>query len=150
MNTFVTLSQQLSARALRASMAVILIWIGGLKFADPAPVVGLLNASFPFLATNAVVYLLGVAEVLAGVGLIMGVALRWIGLLMMGLFAGTLTIFVIAPAVTYGEAGFPFLSLPGEFLLKDLALFAVSFALVGVEESSPRTAPAAKTVAVRA
>jgi len=121
---------------LRISLGVVLGWIGALKFADPMPVVGLLDASFSFLAFRGVVYVLGLIEVVAALMLFLGVMPRWVGLLLMGLFSGTLTIFVIAPAVSFGDAGFPNLSLAGEFLLKDLVLFAASLALVAL------TAPA--------
>jgi uncharacterized membrane protein YkgB len=149
MNVLVNLSRQLSARLVRASLAVVLLWIGALKFADPTPVVGLLQASFPFLATNGFVYLLGAVEIAAALLLVTGAALPYAGVLLTGLFAGTLTIFVIAPGVTYGEAGFPFLSLPGEFLLKDLVLFSTSFALIGSANAEPASIPA-RTVTARA
>jgi uncharacterized membrane protein YkgB len=150
MNVLVNLSQQLSARLVRTSLAVVLIWIGALKFADPSPVVGLLQASLPVFAFNGFVYLLGLLEVAGGVCLLAGIGLRWVGLLAMGLFAGTLTIFVVAPGVTYGEAGFPYLSLPGEFLLKDLVLFAVSFALVGAEAPADARVHARRPAEARA
>lgn len=119
-------TETLSNRILRIALGVVVLWIGALKFADPTPVVGLLQASLSFLAFPAFVYLLGVVEVMTAVWLFSGRALRWAGLLLAGLFAGTLTIFLIAPAVSYGDRGFPFLTLPGEFLLKDLVLIAVS------------------------
>ncbi len=115
----------LGTRFLSIAMGVVVLWIGSLKFADPAPVVGLLQASLSFLAFPAFVYLLGAVEVAVALWLFSGRALRGAGLMLVGLFAGTLTIFVIAPAVSYGTAGFPFLTLPGEFLLKDLVLMAV-------------------------
>lgn len=123
-------AERLAPRFLRVSLAVVLAWIGALKFADPASVVGLLEASLPFLAFTGFVYLLGVVEVGAAVLLVAGVALRWVGLVVVGLFAGTLLIFVIAPAVSYGEAGFPHLSLAGEFLLKDLVLMAAAVSVI--------------------
>ncbi len=132
MDPLFALSRRLALPALRLSLAVVLLWIGALKFVDPAPVVGLLEASFSFLAYPAVVYALGAVEVLAAGLLLLGLAQPLVGLLCMGLFSGTLAIFVIAPAVSYGEAGFPNLSLAGEFLLKDLVLFAASLALVGL------------------
>jgi uncharacterized membrane protein YkgB len=138
MDTIVTFSRLGATHLVRFSLAVVLLWIGALKFADPAPVVELLAASFSFLAFPAFVYLLGAAEVLAGALLVAGVALPLVGLLVMGLFAGTLTIFVIAPAVSYGTTGFPYLTLPGEFLLKDLVLFAGAFTLVGCPTSAAR------------
>lgn len=132
MDPLFALSRRLALPALRTSLAIVLLWIGALKFVDPAPVVGLLQASFSFLAAPSVVYALGVLEVVAAGLLLLGLAQPLVGLLCMGLFSGTLAIFVIAPAVSYGDAGFPNLSLAGEFLLKDLVLFAASLALVGL------------------
>lgn len=129
-------AERLSAPALRYSLAVVLGWIGALKFVDPEPVVDLLGASFPFLAFTPFVYLLGVAEVGAAVLLAAGVALRWVGLACAGLFLGTLAIFVIAPGASFGEAGFPRLSLAGEFLLKDLVLLAASLAVAGSAQAA--------------
>jgi uncharacterized membrane protein YkgB len=133
MDHLFNLTQKISWPFLRISMGVVLFWIGALKFVDPDPVVGLLKASFSFLASNNFVYLLGAFEVAAAVLLFAGIGVRYVGILLMGLFAGTLTIFVIAPQVTYGGSGFPFLALPGEFLLKDLVFFATSVALIGME-----------------
>jgi uncharacterized membrane protein YkgB len=140
MQALFSLAERCSAPLLRLSLGVVLGWIGALKFVDPTPVVGLLRASFSFLAYPELVYGLGAAEVAAAALLFLGVAQRWVGALCMGLFSGTLAIFVIAPAVSYGEAGFPSLSLAGQFLLKDLVLFAASLALVGLAPRSERVA----------
>ncbi|MCI0528374.1 MAG: DUF417 family protein [Nitrospira sp.] len=132
MESLFNLTQKIALPFLRLSMGVVLFWIGILKFADPSPVVGLLQASFSFLAFDTFVYVLGAVEVLAALLLFVGIGIRYVGFLLMGLFAGTLTIFAITPQVVYGN-GFPYLSLAGEFLLKDLVLFAASVALVGME-----------------
>jgi uncharacterized membrane protein YkgB len=147
MQSLFSLAERCSAPLLRLSLGVVLGWIGALKFVDPTPVVGLLQASFPFLAIPELVYGLGAAEVAAAALLFLGVAQRWVGIVCMGLFSGTLAIFVIAPAVSYGEAGFPNLSLAGQFLLKDLVLFAASLALVGL---APRSESVATPAGVRA
>jgi uncharacterized membrane protein YkgB len=131
----VSSARRISGPFLRLSLAIILAWIGALKFVDPSPVVGLLQASLPFLAFNAFVYLLGTIEIVVAVLLIAGIALPYAGLITVGLFAGTLTIFVIAPSVT----GFPLLTLAGQFLLKDLGLMA---AAVNVIAMAPVRAPA--------
>jgi uncharacterized membrane protein YkgB len=129
MNTISQNAQRWSVPALRFSLGFVLLWIGGLKFVHPEPVVDLLNASFSFLAFPGFVYVLGTVEVVTAALLFAGTFQRWVGLVLMGLFAGTITIFLIAPAVSYGDAGFPNLSLAGEFLVKDVVLFAVSFAI---------------------
>lgn len=115
---------------LRISLGVVLVWIGALKFVDPGPVVGLLDASLSFLAFDGFVYVLGVLEVGAGVLLFLGVAVEWVSAGLIGLFAGTLLIFLIAPMVSYGESGFPLLTLAGEFLLKDFVLMAAAVSLI--------------------
>jgi uncharacterized membrane protein YkgB len=138
---------------LRIAMGIVLVWIGGLKFVDPSPVVGLIGASpFAFLASNSFVYLLGVAEVIVGALLFANIKVQYVGILTMGLFVGTLAILILTPKVAYGDAGFPLLSLPGEFLLKDIVLMAASASLsamaqareVGpIQTSQPRRVPVA-------
>jgi len=127
-------ARRIAGPFLRISLAIILAWIGALKFVDPSPVVGLLQASLPFLASSAFVYLVGVVEIVVALLLITGYFQAYAGLVTVGLFLGTLTIFVVAPSVT----NFPTLSLAGQFLLKDLGLMAAAvnvIAMAPVRES---------------
>src|SRR6516225_6033173 len=128
MDTVIAFAQRISSPFLRISLAIILAWIGALKFVDPSPVVGLLQASLPFLAFNAFVYLLGAAEIVVAILLITGYFQAYAGLATVCLFLGTLTIFVIAPSVT----NFPTLSLAGQFLLKDLGLMAGAVNVIAI------------------
>src|SRR3954449_4858762 len=102
MDSLFALIQRIATPFLRISLAIILLWIGALKFVDPSPVVGLLAASLPFLAFSGFVYVLGVVEVVLAVALFAGIHVRYVGLALMGLFAGTLLILVITPKVVYG------------------------------------------------
>jgi uncharacterized membrane protein YkgB len=129
---------------LRIAMGIVLVWIGGLKFVDPSPVVGLIGASpFAFLASNGFVSLLGAGEVVVGALLFANIQVKYVGILTMGLFVGTLAILILTPKVAYGDAGFPLLSLPGEFLLKDIVLMAASASLsaMATQREMMRTAP---------
>ena len=141
MNAIMALTQKVSYPLLRIAMGVVLGWIGLLKFVDPSPVVGLLAASFSFLASPTIVYILGAVEVALALALFANFRVEYVGLILMGLFVGTLAIFVIAPQVS----GIPLLTLPGEFLLKDLALFAASCTLSAMASSgaAARDRPAA-------
>lgn len=144
MDALTRMADRTAKPLLRISLGLVLLWIGALKFADPSPVVGLLEASFPFLAFPGFVYLLGVVEVVAGGALFLGVAVKWVSVGLVALFVGTLVIFLIAPMVSFGEAGFPFLTLAGEFLLKDFVLMAAAIALLSlVEEPTPAEGAAA-------
>jgi uncharacterized membrane protein YkgB len=108
MHSLTQLVARISYPFLRIAMGIVLVWIGGLKFADPSAVVGLLGAS----------------EIVVGLLLFASFQVKYVGILTMALFAGTLAIFVFTPMVAYGDRGFPLLTLPGEFLLKDVALMA--------------------------
>jgi uncharacterized membrane protein YkgB len=129
MKTVFQFIDRIAPSFLRYSLALILLWIGALKFVDPSPVRMLLSASLPFLAFNAFVYVLGALEIIAAILLFAGVWVRYVALLCLVLFAGTLTIFVIAPGVT----GFPFLTLAGQFLLKDVVLAAAAVSVAAMD-----------------
>lgn len=137
MNNLFAVTQRIWAPFLRISLGIILLWIGALKFFDPSPVVMLLEASLPFLASDGFVYVLGALEVIAALTLFVGIGVRYVGLFMLALFAGMLTIFVISPMVT----GFPFLNMAGEFLLKDLVLFAAAVAVTAADSMQAREQP---------
>ena len=139
----ISFARRISGPFLRISLAIILAWIGALKFVDPSPVVGLLQASLPFLAFNAFVYFLGAAEIVVAILLITGYFQAYAGLATVCLFLGTLTIFVIAPSVT----NFPTLSLAGQFLLKDLGLMAGAVNVIAMAPVPEPRRMTAQTVA---
>src|SRR5260370_42709159 len=107
------LVERVAAPFLRISLGVILLGIGLLKFHDPTPVVGLIQASFLFhaLGFSGFTYGLGPLEIIGALLLFLNLGVRYVGLFVALLFVGTLGIFLTAPMVTYGTAGFPFLSL---------------------------------------
>jgi len=130
MNQLAQLMSRIAYPFLRIAMGIVLVWIGGLHFAEPGAVVGLLGATqFSALAFNGFAYLLGTAEVVVGILFFANFRVKYVGILAMGLFVATLAIFILTPKVTYGDAGFPFLALPGEFLLKDIVLMAACASL---------------------
>jgi uncharacterized membrane protein YkgB len=130
-----SIAQRIAGPFLRISLAVILAWIGILKLVDPSPVVGLLQVSMPIFAFSGFAYLLGAIELVVAIMLLTRFMLAYAGLVIIGLFAGTLTIFLIAPTVT----NIPTLSLVGQFLLKDLGLMAAAVQIIA-------TAPATRKV----
>ncbi|MGI8702195.1 MAG: DUF417 family protein [Nocardioidaceae bacterium] len=136
----------------RCALALILIWVGGLKFAAyEAEAVQALTSESPLLSwvydivsVPAFARILGVVEILAGIG----IALRPIVPLLSALgsafavllFATTLTFLFTTPGV-YTSGGFPQLSpMPGQFLAKDLMLLAVAIWPLGDALSDMRSA----------
>ena len=128
-----TLIQRIAAPMLRLSLGLVLLWIAALKFHDPRPVANLIHASvFSALASSTFVYVLGALEICAALLLFIGIGLRYVGLLSLLLFAGTLTIFFTTPSVT----GFPYLTLAGQFLLKDLVLAAAAITIAATDAAT--------------
>jgi len=125
------------------ALSLILIWVGGLKFAAyEAQAIETLVAESPLLSwlydlfdVRTFARILGGAEILAGVAIALRPVRPWVsalgGAFAIVLFAGTLTLLLTTPGV-YQEAGFPQLSpMPGQFLAKDLLLFAAAIWVVG-------------------
>ena len=125
------------------SLAAILIWVGGLKFAayeamaiEPLVTESpLLSWLYDIFSVRSLARILGVGEILAGIAIALRPVLPWLAVLggafATVLFAVTMTFLFSTPGV-YEADGFPLLSPdPGQFLAKDLMLLAASIWVVG-------------------
>lgn len=121
----------------RSSLVVVFLWIGGMKFTsyeagairpfvENSPLMSWLYRIFSVEQFSA---LLGVAEI--AVGLLIASRVVWpklsaIGsLLAAAMFLGTLSFIITTPGWE-PSLGFPALSVPGQFLLKDAVLLGAS------------------------
>jgi len=132
LKTLFSYADRLAGPLMRVSLGLTLLWIGCVDLLDPRTVLDLLSQSLPFLAFTQFVYALKILEIIAGVLLIAGLWVRYVALASLALFAGTLTIFVIAPGVT----GFPMLTVMGQFLLKDTVLASTAIGLIARDAAS--------------
>lgn len=123
-------------------LVAVIGWIGAMKFtayeaagihpfASNSP---LLNWTDTLLTTRAFSDVLGVVEI-AIAALIAAYPLSKIasaigGLLGIGMFLTTLSFIATTPGVWVEGLGFPALSVPGQFLIKDVVLLAASIAVV--------------------
>ncbi len=127
---------------LSVALAVIFIWFGGIKYTGggASGVEGLVSNSpilswvYGLFSVRSFGALLGTVEIIVGILLLLGIKnlkLRAIGSLAAILtFTVTLTFLLTTPGVVPEGSSFPILSgMPGEFLLKDIALLAVSYVL---------------------
>jgi uncharacterized membrane protein YkgB len=126
------------------ALAVIYFWFGGMKFThyEAEGLVPLVSNS-PFLgwvynifSVDTFSSLLGILEVSIGVliaGRLLSPKLSLIGgALSAGLFFTTLSFMFSTPGVIEPGLGFPAISVaPGQFLLKDIGLLAVSIFVAG-------------------
>ena len=124
-----------STPALRVSLAVVFIWFGALKIVGLSPVVELVASTVYWVDPDWFVPALGVIEVLVGVGLAVGRALRLVLLVLALQMTGTFLVFVILPDVAF-QGGNPFnLTVTGEFVIKNLVLLAAAMSVGASLES---------------
>ncbi len=117
--------------ALRISLGVIFLWFGVLKVMNASPVGPLLEATYPLFATTYGLMALGAFEVVVGLCLTFNVFPVLANLALVLHLCGTLTVFFIAPELMFNPH-FPFLTMTGEFVVKNIALIAAGF-LVGAQ-----------------
>ncbi|VTS01783.1 Uncharacterized protein OS=Sorangium cellulosum So0157-2 GN=SCE1572_05505 PE=4 SV=1: DUF417 [Gemmata massiliana] len=139
LDNFGAKADALGGHALRYGLVLILVWIGGMKFTTYEaegirPFVA--NSPFfawtyPVLGVRGLSSILGITEILVG---FLIAARPWLprvsavgSLLAVGMFLGTLSFLVTTPGTFVNDlGGFPAISVLGQFLIKDVALLAVS------------------------
>jgi uncharacterized membrane protein YkgB len=151
------------SRASYFALAIIFLWIGAMKFTDyeafgiagfvmNSPIVGWWHAVLGIAGTAR---MFGIYEIITGLLLAARViSPTWsaVGSLMSVLSCLiTLTFFVTTPGVAEPLAGgFPGISaMPGQFLLKDIALLAISIYCLGESLAAHAGIPTAWALAVR-
>ena len=136
--------QVFAGHAIRYAFVVILLWYGALKFTpyEANAIQGLVSNSFLLgwlynvLTVQTVAQLIGTFEIATG----LLIALRPVvaraaalgALMAIATFTVTLSFLFTTPGVIEPGNAFPLLSvLPGQFLIKDLALFAIAVWVFG-------------------
>jgi putative oxidoreductase len=130
-----------AALAARMSLALVFIWFGVLKLAGDSPVVQLVSATLPFGNPHDVVRALGLVEVLLGLGLVIGRALRVVVACLAAHLAGTFLTFVMAPGLTMRHDNPLLLTADGEFVVKNLVLISTALLVASVTRRSTRSLP---------
>jgi putative oxidoreductase len=114
---------------LRLALAVVFIWFGVLKVIDRSPVEDLVKDTIYFLPEDTFFIVLGVWEIVIGIGLLIPVALRLTLLLFWLQMAGTFLSLIILPDRAFQD-GNPFLlDVTGEFIVKNLVLIAAGLVI---------------------
>lgn len=124
---------------LRYGLAIVLIWIGILKFStyeaegikplvDHSP---FLSWGYQLMSTANFSVLIGIAEILSGV--LVGISFLsprisvWGSYLGIATFVVTLTFLFSTPGIIQPDHTFPFISpMPGQFIIKDIVLLGAS------------------------
>ena len=122
----------------RIGLAVVFGWIGAMKFTtyEAETISGLValspltSWSYSLFSINTTAALIGVTEIVAAILLLAGFVRPLLGAFGAALMGGTLVVtasFLLTAPVVEPSLGFPALNvLPGQFLLKDIALFGAA------------------------
>ena len=123
---------------LRVALAVVFIWFGLLKVIGRSPVAELIARTVYWVSPQFFVPLLGVWEILVGLGLLFAVALRLTLLLFWLQMVGTFLVLVLHPEIAF-QGGNPFLlTTEGEFVIKNLVLIAGGIVVGGTVPRSQK------------
>jgi putative oxidoreductase len=109
---------------LRISLGIVFVWFGLLKIAGETPVTDLVADTVYWLDPGWFVPLLGVFEVVVGLGLLMGKGLRIVLALFALQMAGTFLVLVVQPDVAFQNGNPLLLTTEGEFVVKNLVLLS--------------------------
>jgi uncharacterized membrane protein YkgB len=122
-----------SIPALRVALGLVFMWFGALKTLGVSPVEKLIHQSYTFLPLHQFVLILGGWEILVGMGLILKRGLRCTLILMWVHLAGTLLAVCLSPGDFFSQRIPFFLTVDGEFVIKNLVLIAAGLVIGGYE-----------------
>ncbi len=131
--------QQHGVRILRIALGIIFIWFGALKPLGLSPAEDLVRNTIYFVDEDFFLIVLGLWEVLIGVGLLFRPFLRTAIALLFLQMPGTMLPLVLLPDVCFTV--FPYgLTMEGQYIIKNLVLIAAALVVGGTvrERSSER------------
>jgi putative oxidoreductase len=128
---------RISLPLLRVSLGLVFLWFGGLKVAGATPVEELVAATVYWVDPGWFVPALGVFEIVVGLGLIAGLALRLVLALFVAQMIGTFGVLVFQPQIAFQDGNPLALTVEGEFVIKNLVLLSAGL-VVGSRLRRPR------------
>jgi uncharacterized membrane protein YkgB len=122
-----------SITALRLALGSVFLWFGALKVFGSSPVASLIQETYTFMPISIFMLILGVWEMIIGVGIILKRALRFV-LILLGIhLIGTFTAIGFNPGIFFVQ-GIPFcLTVDGEFVIKNVVLMTAALVIAGYE-----------------
>lgn len=126
---------------LRLSLGLVFVWFGALKVAGVSPVSDLVSRTVYWVDPSWFVPALGAVEVLIGVALLAGRALRLVLFLFWGELLGTFLVLVVQPDVAFRSGNPLLLTVEGEFVVKNLVLLSAGLVVGSTVQRRRRPKP---------
>jgi len=122
-----------SITTLRLALGSVFLWFGALKVFGSSPVASLIQETYTFMPISIFLLILGVWEMVIGIGIILKRALRFV-LILLGIhLIGTFTAIGFNPGIFFVQ-GVPFcLTVDGEFVIKNVVLMTAALVIAGYE-----------------
>jgi putative oxidoreductase len=121
-----------SVPILRLALAIVFIWFGWLKVQGASPVEDLVRNTFASLPFDFPFTWLGILEIAIGLGLLFKFGLRFTLLLLWLMLLGTFSSLFLNPSLFF-DGNLINLTTEGEFVIKNLVLFAAGLVIGGFE-----------------
>ena len=120
-----------SITALRLALGSVFLWFGALKIFGNSPVASLIRETYTFMPVSIFMLVLGIWEMLIGIGIILKRALRCVLILLCVHLVGTFTAMWLKPSLFFVQ-GLPFcLTGDGEFVIKNVVLITAALVIAG-------------------
>lgn len=136
------------SRLLRWSIGSIYLWFGALKLLNVSPAVHLIGDAFPPFIDGPLYLALALFEALVGILLLGGLWTRWVIHAAVVHLLSTLATLVLAPSIVF-MTRFPYLSMEGEFVVKNVVLLAALYTIWKLEVQAPDEEELARTSQAR-
>lgn len=128
-NAMIQTMREQGVPILRIALGVVFIWFGVLKIIGRSPVGDLVAHTVYWVDPAWFVPLLGGWEVVVGVGLLAGRALRLVLFLFWLQMAGTFLVLLLRPDLAFQNGNPLLLTTTGEFVIKNLVLIAAGLVI---------------------
>lgn len=115
---------------LRIAVSIVFIWFGLLKIMGDSPVVGLLESTFPWANSHALLLVIGSAEVVIGLAMLIPKLALPALLIAAAHLMGTFVTFLLVPGIMFQHRNPLLLSTEGEFVFKNVILISAVLLLV--------------------
>ena len=126
-----------SIPALRVSLGVVFVWFGALKVFDVTPVTDLVARTVYWFDPAWVVPVLGVFEIIVGLGLLFKIALRPVLGLFFAQMVGTFLVLILLPEISFQNGNPLLLTVEGEFVIKNLVLLSAGMVVGATVRRGP-------------
>lgn len=117
---------------LRYTIGIVFVWFGALKAFHMSPVADLVAQTIYWFPQTIVLPVLGIAEIMIGFFLILGIAMRLTLVLFWLHLTGTFLVLIMHPDISFQNGNPLLLTIIGEFVIKNIVLVAAGI-VVGSE-----------------